>query len=422
MHTHAGRNLHRVIVEVIAVGTELLLGQITNGNGAFIGSALAAHGLDAHYQQVVGDNLDRVATAIRTALARSDAVIITGGIGPTRDDLTRDAVCQATGREMMFDEAYARDLEEWWRARGRVMPESNLRQAEHPEGAELLMNPKGTAPGLALDHEGTLLFCIPGVPAEMEHLLESEVLPRVMTRSGGPAVVVSRLLRTWGQSESAVGEILDDLYQGSTNPSVAFLASAGEIKVRVTAKADSHEEAVDLIAPVEAEVKRRLAPWYFGSDDETVQLVLMTMLGERGWSIGTAESMTGGLVAASLTSIPGSSQHVKGGLVAYDPELKKRLLGVADIDHVVDVATAVEMANGGRGLLGADVVVAVTGSAGPDPLEKPAGTVVIAVATPEDTRARELRMPGDRERVRAYGTTSALHLARLGVSGKWWKR
>jgi nicotinamide-nucleotide amidase len=422
VHTRAGRNLHRVIVEVIAVGTELLLGQITNSNGAFIGSALAAHGLDAHYQQVVGDNLDRVATAIRTALARSDAVIITGGIGPTRDDLTRDAVCQATGREMMFDEAYARDLEEWWRARGRVMPESNLRQAEHPEGAELLMNPKGTAPGLALDHEGTLLFCVPGVPAEMEHLLESEVLPRIMTRSGGPAVVVSRLLRTWGQSESAVGEILDDLYQGSTNPSVAFLASAGEIKVRVTAKADSHEEAVDLIAPVEAEVKRRLAPWYFGSDDETVQLVLMTMLGERGWSIGTAESMTGGLVAASLTSIPGSSQHVKGGLVAYDPELKKRLLGVADIDHVVDVETAVEMANGGRGLLGADVVVAVTGSAGPDPLEKPAGTVVIAVATPEDTRARELRMPGDRERVRAYGTTSALHLARLGVSGKWWKR
>lgn len=255
----------------------------------------------------------------------------------------------------------------------------------------------------------------------MQYLLETEVLPRIVARSGGPAVVVSRLLRTWGQSESAVGEILDDLYQGSTNPSVAFLASAGEIKVRVTAKADSQEEAAELIAPVEAEVKRRLARWYFGSDDETVQVVLMTMLGERGWSIGTAESMTGGLVAASLTSVPGSSRHVKGGLVAYDPELKKRLLGVAGIDQVVDVETAIEMANGGRGLLHADVVVAVTGSAGPDPLEKPPGTVVIAVATPEDTRARELRLPGDRERVRAYGVTSSLHLARLAVSGKWWK-
>jgi nicotinamide-nucleotide amidase len=410
-----------VIVEVIAVGTELLLGQITNTNAAFIGAALATHGFDAHFQQVVGDNLERVATSIGTALARSDAVIITGGIGPTRDDLTRDAVCEATGREMMFDEPYARQLEEWWKARGRVMPESNLRQAQHPEGAELLLNPKGTAPGLALDHDGTLLFCIPGVPAEMQYLLETEVLPRIVARSGGPAVVVSRLLRTWGQSESAVGEILDDLYEGSTNPSVAFLASAGEIKVRVTAKADSKEEAFELIAPVEAEVKRRLASWYFGSDGETVQMVLMTMLGERGWSIGTAESMTGGLVAASLTSVPGSSQHVKGGLVAYDPELKKRLLGVADIHTVVDVETAIEMANGGRDLLEADVVVAVTGSAGPDPLEKPPGTVVIAVATPEDTRARELRMPGDRERVRTYGVTSALHLTRLAISGKWWK-
>jgi nicotinamide-nucleotide amidase len=411
-----------VIVEVIAVGTELLLGQITNTNGAFIGSALAAHGLDAHFQQVVGDNLERVATSIRTALARSDAVIITGGIGPTRDDLTRDAVCEATGREMLFDEEYARRLEEWWEARGRVMPESNLRQAHYPDGAEMLINPKGTAPGLALEHDGTVIFCVPGVPAEMEYLLETEVLPRMAARSGGPAVVVSRLLRTWGQSESAVGEILDDLYRASSNPSVAFLASAGEIKVRVTAKAESHQDAVDLIKPVEAEVKRRLAPWYFGSDDETVQMVLMTLLGERGWSIGTAESMTGGLVAASLTSIPGSSQHVKGGLVAYDPELKRRLLGVDDIQHVVDVETAVEMANGGRGLLEADVVVAVTGSAGPDPLEKPPGTVVIAVATPEDTQGRELRMPGDRERVRAYGTTSALHLARLAVSGKWWKK
>lgn len=410
-----------MIVEVIAVGTELLLGQIANTNAAFIGAALATRGFDAHYQQVVGDNLGRVATSIRAATARADAVVITGGIGPTRDDLTREALCEATGREMVFSESYAEHLGEWWERRGRVMPESNLSQANHPEGAELLMNPKGTAPGLALEHEGTLIFCIPGVPAEMKHLLEVEVLPRIAARANGPSVVVSRLLRTWGQSESAVGEILDDLYQGSTNPSVAFLASAGEIKVRVTAKADTHEEALALIEPVETEVKRRLAPWYFGSDDETVQAVLMAMLGERGWSIGTAESMTGGLVAASLTSIAGASSHVRGGIVAYDPELKKRLLGVSDIEHVVDAETAVEMARGGRDLLGADVVIAVTGSAGPDPLEKPPGTVIIAVATPEDTRARELRMPGDRERVRAYGTTSALHLGRLAISGKWWK-
>lgn len=409
-----------MIVEVVAVGTELLLGQIVNTNAAVIGAALADHGLDAHYQQVVGDNLDRVANSIRTAIDRSDAVIITGGIGPTRDDLTREAVCLATEREMVYDERYADHLRSWWDQRGRVMPESNLRQAQHPEGAELLANPKGTAPGLVIDHHATQIFCIPGVPQEMEHLLLEEVLPRIVARSGGPAVVTSRILRTWGQSESAVGEILDDLYQGTTNPSVAFLASAGEIRVRITAKAGSRQTALDLIGPVEAEVRQRLAPWFFGSDDETVHAVLYGLLETKGWSIATAESMTGGLVAASLTSVPGSSRHMKGGVVAYDRELKRRLLGVEDVTTVVDVDTAVAMARGGRDLLDADVVVAVTGSAGPEPLEKPVGTVIIAVATPEHAQARELRMPGDRERVRAYGTTSALHMARLAVSGTWW--
>ncbi|HEX6286661.1 MAG TPA: nicotinamide-nucleotide amidohydrolase family protein, partial [Acidimicrobiia bacterium] len=250
---------------------------------------------------------------------------------------------------------------------------------------------------------------------------DEAVMPRILVRSGGPAVVVSRLLRTWGQSESMVGELLDDLYQGSTNPSVAFLASAGEIKVRITAKADDRSSALAMIEPVAEEVKRRLAPWYFAEGDDTVLRILARLLGEKGWFIGTAESMTGGLVAAALTSSPGSSNYVRGGIVAYDPQLKSKLLGVSDIETVVDLETAVEMAEGGRKILEADVVVAVTGSAGPEPLERPPGTVIIAVATPEDTRARELRMPGDRERVMAYGTTSALHLARLAISGQWWE-
>ncbi len=409
-----------MIVEVIAVGTELLLGQIVNSNAAFIGSTLADHGIDAHYQQVVGDNLERVANSITTAMERSDAVIITGGIGPTRDDLTREGLCRATGRDMVFDEDYADRLREWWRQRGREMPESNLRQAEHPEGAQLLINPKGTAPGLMLDHEGTVVFCIPGVPQEMEYLLQREVMPRVAARAGGSAVVVSRMLRTWGQSESMIGELLDDLYQGSTNPSVAFLASGGEIKIRITAKAASRDEAVAMIEPTEAEIKQRVAQWYFGTDDETVHRVLFGLLKDKGWTIGTAESMTGGLVAAELTSEPGAAEFVRGGLVAYDEELKGRLLGVTDVSEVVDVETAIEMARGGQELLGADVVVSVTGSAGPDPMEKPPGTVIIAVATPEDVRAREMRMPGDRERVRVFGTTSALHMARLAISGRWW--
>lgn len=408
-----------MIVEVIAVGTELLLGQIVNSNLATIGSALAERGFDAHYQQTVGDNLARITTSIRIALERADAVIMTGGIGPTKDDITREAVCAATGREMVFNQEYADHLAEWFASRGRTMNESNLRQAYHPEGAELLPNPRGTAPGIVLDHEGRLIFCVPGVPAEMELMMADEVMPRMGEAAGRQEVIESRLIRTWGRPESQVGEILDDLY-GSTNPSIAFLASAGEIKIRITAKADTRQEARQLIEPVEHEVTSRLGDTVFAYDDETIERVLLQLLSDREYRIGAAESMTGGLVMARLTSIPGSSAVVRGGLVAYDPELKQRLLGISSTEHVVDPETAVEMAKGAQTLLKVDVAVAVTGSAGPDPMEKPAGTVFIAVATPEDARARELHYTADRERVRAYGATAALQLTRLALIGKWW--
>ncbi len=409
-------------VEVIAVGTELLLGQIVNSNAATIGTALAESGLDANHQQVVGDNLARAAAAISLAISRSDAVVITGGIGPTQDDLTREAVCRATGREMVFSEEYAERLKDWWQSRGREMPETNLRQAFHPEGAELLENPKGTAPGIVLDHEGTLLFCIPGVPAEMAHLLHSEVIPRILASGAGESVLVSRLLRSWGRAESDVAELLDDLFSGSTNPSVAFLASQGEIKIRITAKAADRQAAINLIEPIENEVRARLGDAVFGADDETVEAVVLNLLASLGLTIGTAESMTGGLVAAALTSVPGSSEVVMGGLVAYHSDLKHKLLGVTDISMVVDVDTAEQMAIGAKDLLGVDVAVSVTGSAGPDPMERSVGTVVIGVSTPEGTRARELHLPGDRERVRAYAVTAALQLTRLALLGKWWSR
>jgi nicotinamide-nucleotide amidase len=409
-----------VIVEVVAVGTELLLGQIANTNAATIGAALAEKGFDAHFHQVVGDNLNRVASAISAAIDRSDAVIITGGIGPTQDDLTREALCLATGLEMDYSEEYAQHLREWWSKRGREMPESNLRQAQHPAGAKLLDNPRGTAPGLSVEHGGTLIFCVPGVPEEREYLLIAEVLPALTAREGSEHVLVSRILRTWGRSESDIAEVLDDLYQESTNPSVAFLASAGEIKIRLSAKAGSSSAAESLIAPVEAQVRERLGSSIFGRDDETIEVVLFRLLEERGWRIGTAESMTGGMVAARLTDLPGSSRYYVGGVVAYESRLKQSLLGVVDVKQVVNVGTATAMAEGVRELLGIEVGISVTGSAGPEPMEKPAGTIVVGVATPEGSMARELRMVGDRERIRTYATTTALHLARLGVSGIWW--
>ncbi len=409
-----------MIVEVIAVGTELLLGQIVNSNTATMGAALAERGFDAHYQQTVGDNLDRIATAVRIALDRSDAVLITGGIGPTQDDITREAVCAATGLELVYSEEYADHLREWWANRGREMPQSNLRQAYHPAGAVLLANPRGTAPGLAVQHNGKWIFCVPGVPAEMEYLLFAEVLPRLVTSSGEEQVITSRLIRTWGRPESEVAEILDDLYTGSVNPSLAFLASNSEIKIRITAKASTLPEARRLIEPMEQEVRSRLGDSVFGLDDETIERVLLRLLSDLEYTIGTAESMTGGLVTARLTELPGSSAVVKGGLVAYDSELKQKLLGVTDITEVVNVETALAVATGARDLLGVDVAISVTGSAGPEPLEKPVGTVVIGVATPDDVRAREMRFTGDRERVRTYATAAALQLARLALIGKWW--
>ncbi len=245
-----------MIVEVIAVGTELLLGQIVNSNAATIGAALAERGFDAHFQQIVGDNVERIAASITLAVDRSDAVILTGGIGPTQDDITREALSAATGLELVFNEEYAEYLREWFASRGREMPESNLRQAFHPAGAELLINPRGTAPGLALAYQDKLIFCVPGVPAEMEYLLAHELIPRLV-ETGGEQVIASRLIRTWGRAESDIAGILDDLYE-SVNPSLAFLASAAEIKIRITAKADTDEEAQRLIEPMSSEVAARL--------------------------------------------------------------------------------------------------------------------------------------------------------------------
>jgi nicotinamide-nucleotide amidase len=411
-------------VEVIAIGTELLLGQIVNTNLATIGQALAEAGLDTYRQVVVGDNLERLSEAIREGLAQSDAIILTGGIGPTQDDITREGICAATGLEMDYSDGYATELEEWWAARGREMPTTNYKQAEHPAGAVLIDNPKGTAPGLDIDVDGRRIFALPGVPAEMVMMLNGHVIPALIALDGGEAAVLkSRVLRSYGMSESRVAELLADLFDESTNPTMAFLASSGEIKVRLTAKAATAEEADQLIAPVEAEVRSRLGS-VFGADDETIEQIIFDALAERGWTIGTAESATGGMIVARLTSVPGASDFVRGSVVSYATDVKSQMLGVPAetlAAGVVSEGTALAMAAGAREVLHADVVVAVTGSAGPDPQERDAGTMIVAVATPDDARARTFRMPGDRERVRTYTTTAALQLVRLAVIGEWWE-
>lgn len=412
-------------VEVLAVGTELLLGQIVNTNAAHIGARLAEAGFGHFHQAVVGDNLERIADAIRLAAGRSGALIVTGGIGPTPDDVTREALCDAAGVGMAFSEGHADRLRAWWAERGREMPDSNLRQAEHPEGAELLDNPKGTAPGLRMRIGDCWVFAIPGVPQEMRLMLSDHVIPFLLASGDDERTVIrSRVLRTWGDSESHLAEVLGDLFDSGVNPTLAFLASAGEIKLRLTARAPDTERADALIAPLEAEVRRRLGSRVFAVNGETIEALVLDLCRKRGWSIGTAESATGGLLGGRLTSVPGASDTFVGSVVAYDALLKQRLLAVPPEVIAgrgeVSEPVALAMAEGGADVLRAEVCVAVTGSAGPEARGEPVGTMVIAVRTPDDARARTLRLPGDRERVRTYATTSALHLCRLALTGEWW--
>jgi nicotinamide-nucleotide amidase len=411
-----------MIVEVLAIGTEMLLGHIVNTNASTIGARLADAGLDHYHQTVVGDNEERIVAAIRLACSRADALIITGGLGPTKDDLTRSAVAAAAGVGLMFDEVYAEELRARWAARGWEMPESNLRQAEHPEGSVLLANPRGSAPGIEAEIDATTVFALPGVPSEMLPMLDERVIPAL--RSDDDGIVVSRVVRTWGESEAKIGELLGDIYDESVNPTIAFLASRGEIRVRVTAKASSPAAAAALITPVEDEVRRRLGNRVYGSDAETIEIVLLGMLRERGWTIGTAESATGGMVAERITSVPGASDVFRGSIVAYQQDIKQELLGVPSEliagSGIVSEPVAVAMAEGAAGILGVDVAIAVTGSAGPDPQDQPVGTMVVAVRTPEVTRVKTLRRPGGREQVRMSTTTAALHLTRMLIEGVRW--
>ena len=413
-------------VEILAIGTELLLGQIVNSNAAEIGRRLAEAGLDHYRQGVVGDNLERMVRALKGAMNRSDAVIVTGGIGPTQDDITREAMCAAAGVDMVFDETFAGELRAMWESRGRPMPESNLRQAERPEGSVMIPNRKGTAPGLRMRSGDTWLFAVPGVPAEMIQMVEDDVIPFLVAESGGDGVIlVSRVVRTYGLPESQVAEILADLFEAGGNPTMAFLASAGEIKVRLTASAADEAAAAALLDPVEAAIREKLGSRVFAIGGGPIEEIVLDLARERGWTLGTAESATGGMVAARLTSVPGSSASYVGSIIAYSAGAKQDLLdvppGVIDAHGLVSEETALAMAEGGAVRLPADVVVAVTGSAGPEPLEAPIGTMVVAVRTPEGAQARVLRMPGDRERARTLAATAALQMLRLALMGEWWR-
>jgi nicotinamide-nucleotide amidase len=411
--------------EIVGVGTELLLGQIVNTNASWIGQRLADVGWDCLRHTAVGDNQARIAEVIREALGRADAVIVTGGLGPTQDDVTREALAAVAGVPLVRRPELEEGLRERFGRMGvRRMAEMNLRQADVPEGARHIDNPRGTAPGLIVEVDGKPVYAVPGVPREMEGMLERVVLPDLAARAGEGRAIISRTLRTAGVGESRLAERLTPLWEeaGAGQVTLAYLASPGEVRVRLTAVGVTRDQAMAEIAPVEARVREELGEIVYGTDEETLEAAVGRLLRERGGTLATAESLTGGLVGGRITAIPGSSDYYLGGIVAYATDAKASLLGVdrrllAD-DGPVSEPVAAAMASGARKAFGADLGLAATGVAGPaEQAGRPVGTLCLGVADATGTITQTLTAPGDRTQIRLWTSTVALDLLRRRLEG-----
>lgn len=405
--------------EVVAVGTELLLGQVVDTNSAWIGEQLAAAGIDSFHQTKVGDNHGRLVGALELALERSDAVIVCGGLGPTPDDITREALAAVMGAELARDEAVAERIRSRFALRGREMAANNLRQADVPAGASVIGVQPGTAPGLVcpVRHRGRdkVIYAVPGVPWEMREMM-AEVLTDLGERAGARSVIASRVLRTWGRSESGLAEVLDGeiaRLDRTGEATIAFLASGWEgLKVRITARAADAAGAGRALDEVEGRVRGLIGESVFGTDGDTMESVVLGLLEDRDLTLGVAESLTGGLIAARLTETAGASAAFRGGVVAYDRSVKTGVVGAPDVAAVSE-EMALGLAERVCDLLGCDVGLATTGAAGPDPHEgAEPGTVWVGLWLDGQAEAVRLSLPFDRPRVRQFTTISALDLLR----------
>lgn len=408
---------------MIAVGTELLLGQIVDTNSSWIGEQLAANGIDSLIQVKVGDNHDRIVQTLRSVLAEADAVVMCGGLGPTHDDLTREAISEVMGQPLELHDDIAEVIRNIFESRGRRMAENNLRQAMVPRGATVIPQTRGTAPGLMCPVGDKVIYAVPGVPHEMHDMMERAVLPDLRRRGGDTSVIASRVIRTWGESESGLNERLDpviDELETLGNPTLAFLASGWEgIKVRLTAKGVTTEAARELLDHWDDRVCGLVGDVVFGRDSETMESVVLDVLRQSGWTLGLAESVTGGLVAGRLTSVPGASDVLRGSVVSYASDVKFDVLDVPR-GPVVSEAAAIAMAEGARRVLGSSVGLSLTGVAGPSEQDgQPVGTLWVGVAMPDrPTEAVHLRMPGQRDQMRQMAVISSLDLLRRRLSGQ----
>jgi nicotinamide-nucleotide amidase len=401
--------------EILSCGTELLLGHISDTNATFLARSLSSLGIDLYHVSLVGDNQGRIVEALRRAWERADLIIMTGGLGPTEDDLTRESISELLGETMQVDAQLETTLRAMFSARHFPMPERNLKQATLIPSAQALANPLGTAPGWFVEKDGRTIVAMPGVPHEMYRMWEEEAVPRLSTQEGN--VLFTRIFRVWDLGESTVEEHLDNLLH-SANPTIATYAKSDAVDVRVTAKAPEHQLAQEMVERVEAQVRQLLGKHIFGTDKETLQSVVGKYLSARQQSLAAMESMTGGLLASTITDYPGSSKHFIGGVVSYSTDIKLQM-GVPSetIEQygVVSPETARAMASAVRQVFKADYGLGVTGVGGPEEQEgKPVGTVYIAVAGPQgiiDGTGPGWR--GDRLEQKRQAVLAALNLLRL---------
>lgn len=408
--------------ELIAVGTELLLGNIANTDAQMISQGLSQLGINVYYHTVVGDNPQRVRQAVDIARDRADILITTGGLGPTCDDLTKVAVAQAFGKELVYHEPSAQRIRERFAQRGTPVTENNFQQAMVPEGCTVLDNDWGTAPGVAFQADGTHVLMLPGPPRECAMMFRHRALPYLQQLADG--VIASRTVKTFGIGESAAEALLRDLMNALHNPTLAPYAKPTGTELRITAHAPTREEALRLIAPVEEQVKAILKDKVIGVDVDSLEEVCLRLLKERGLTVGTAESCTGGLMAKLLTDLPGSSAVFRGGVVSYTNGVKAGLLGVPqdllDRYGAVSPQVAEAMARGAKAALGCDIALSTTGVAGPDADDRgnPIGLVYLGLAWGDQCQVTEFHAgPVERERVRRQAAQTALDLLRRHLTG-----
>lgn len=402
--------------EIIAIGTEILLGDIVNSNAQYLAQELAALGIDMYYQQVVGDNEKRIIHAFDEAYNRSDIIITTGGLGPTDDDLTKEVAAKYFNKELLPDEKSVKKIESYFKFRERKMTENNLKQGLIPEGATVINNNNGTAPGVIIEENDKIMIILPGPPKEMKPMFEETVKPYLQKKTN--STLISKMIKILGVGESAVAEEIKDLMDAQTNPTIAPYAKEVGVMLRVTAKADNKEEALKLIDPVEKEIKNRLGDNVYATEDIELEEVVAKLLIENNLTISTAESCTGGMIASSLINYPGISQVFLEGAVTYSNEAKHSRLGVSngtlDKYGAVSEETAREMAIGIAKTAKTDVSIVTTGVAGPDggTEEKPVGLVYIGVYVNGEVKIKRCIFKGNRNKVRLQATITGLDMLR----------